>query len=58
MEICERFPNVTPFSIRREQISEVFLLIRRLKTYNAKENNKKHYETVNGKTRCYVPVMN
>ena len=32
--MCERFPAVTPFSIRRERASEVFLLMRRLQIYN------------------------
>ena len=32
--ICNRFPALTPFSIRREKAHEVFLLINRLHSYN------------------------
>ena len=41
MQICERFPAVTPFSIRKEKIKEVFLLVRRLNIYDDKGKTKK-----------------
>jgi hypothetical protein len=41
MQICERFPAITPFSIRREKIKEVFLLVRRLNIYDDKGKTKK-----------------
>ena len=41
MQICERFPAVTPFSIRREKVSDVFLLVRRLGIYDKASMNKK-----------------
>jgi len=41
MEICNRFPTITPFAIRREKINEVFLLVRRLRTYDNGKQNKK-----------------
>lgn len=41
--LCERFPSLTPFQIRREKAKEVFLLIKRLKqsNINKKETNGK-----------------
>ena len=30
LNLCERFPALTPFQIRKEKASEVFLLIKRL----------------------------
>ncbi|MCI9038682.1 MAG: hypothetical protein HFJ29_02190 [Clostridia bacterium] len=41
MEICSRFPSITPFSIRKEKLSEVFLLVRRLGIYDTANMNKK-----------------
>jgi len=35
ISICERFPSVSPFDVRRERASEVFLLMRRLNNYNS-----------------------
>ncbi len=32
---------VTPFSIRKEKIKEVFLLVRRLNIYDSKDETKK-----------------
>jgi len=32
--LCERFPALSPFSIRKQRAREVFLLIRRLSDYN------------------------
>lgn len=60
MNLCERFPNLTPFKIRRERAYDVFLLVRRLNEKNPgnSENNKrKEVKKVNGKTRVYVPVI-
>lgn len=42
MSLCERFPNLNPVKIRKYQAHEVFLLIKRLRNYNAKK------ETSNG----------
>ena len=41
MQICDRFPAITPFSIRKEKIKEVFLLVRRLNIYDNKDKIKK-----------------
>ena len=42
MEICNRFPTVDPFSIRKEKMREIFLLVRRLRIYDEanNQNNK------------------
>ena len=42
MEICNRFPTVNPFSIRKEKMREIFLLVRRLRIYDEanNQNNK------------------
>lgn len=37
VSLSERFPGMTPISIRRERASEVFLLVRRLNSKTAKE---------------------
>ena len=39
--ICDRFPGLSPFDIRREKVSEVFLLVKRL---NAAEERKQRKE--------------
>ena len=41
MQICDRFPAITPFSIRKEKIKEVFLLVRRLNIYDNESKEKK-----------------
>ena len=41
VSICEKFGAVSPFSIRREKAREVFLLIRRLNSYNTQRKAKK-----------------
>lgn len=41
LNLCERFPALTPFSIRKEKAGEVFLLVRRLKEYNKNTNISK-----------------
>lgn len=35
--ICERFPALSPFDIRRERATEVFLLMRRMNDYNGRQ---------------------
>jgi hypothetical protein len=30
LTLCDRFPSLTPFDIRKQSVYEVFLLIRRL----------------------------
>jgi len=42
--VCERFPALSPFDIRRERASEVFRLVRRIKksnSYREKESTHK-----------------
>lgn len=34
MSLCERFPSLTPFEIRKQSFYEVFLLVRRMQRYN------------------------
>jgi len=41
LSLSERFPSLSPFSIRKERASEVFLLIRRLNNSTSKNNKKK-----------------
>ena len=59
--ISNRFPALSPLSIRRERFREVIVLIGRLNgTSEAKETKSmgKHYgKADNGKTRIYVPVV-
>ena len=38
LNLCEKFPALTPFQIRREKAREVFLLVKRLKDYNQNSN--------------------
>lgn len=38
--LCEAFPALTPFSIRRERAREVFLLIKRINTHPHTENGE------------------
>lgn len=45
LSICDRFPSMSPFDIRKQRFSEVFLLIRRLT-----ENNKNKKKNINAKT--------
>lgn len=40
MNLCERFPSLTPFQLRREKASEVFLLVKRMNNYNKKSTDK------------------
>ncbi len=44
LNICERFPSLSPFDIRRERASEVFRLVSRIKKSNKhreKESSQK-----------------
>lgn len=56
MNICESFPNLSPFDIRKQRYTDVLLLVRRLNKRTQKQENTTHYKKVDGKTRCYVPV--
>ena len=38
VSICERFPALSPFDVRRTRAAEVFLLMRRMKKYNAQQS--------------------
>lgn len=40
LNLCERFPALTPFQIRREKASEVFLLVKRINENNIKNTTK------------------
>lgn len=44
--LCERFPTLTPFSIRKEKASEVFLLINRLNSLPNKNKSNKNSENI------------
>lgn len=37
MALSERFPQMTPITIRETRASEIFLLLRRLDTYDEKQ---------------------
>lgn len=41
MTLCERFPSLSPFDIRKQSVYEVFLLVRRLSNYNKSRENIK-----------------
>lgn len=44
LNICERFPSLSPFDVRRERASEVFRLVGRISKsneYRAKESTTK-----------------
>lgn len=43
--LCERFPDLNPIKVRKYPAHEVFLLIKRLSKYNAKQKTKSN--TVN-----------
>lgn len=38
--LCERFPALSPFTVRRTRASEVFLLMRRMQTYQKDKPQK------------------
>jgi asparagine synthetase A len=41
VNLCERFPALTPLSLRKEKAREVFLLIVRYNNYGKKQGKKK-----------------
>ena len=41
LNICDRFPALSPFDVRRTKATEVFLLMRRMKNYNDKNKSGK-----------------
>jgi len=41
ISICERFPALSPFDVRRTKAAEVFLLIRRMNNYNKQNKSGK-----------------
>lgn len=40
ISLCERFPALSPFDIRKQRAAEVFLLVRRLNNYTEYTNDK------------------
>lgn len=40
LDLCERFPSLTPFDLRKTRAYDVFLLIRRLNKYSKKRKRK------------------
>lgn len=40
INLCERFPAMTPLTVRREKAREVFILIRRLNEHSILEQQK------------------
>lgn len=40
MMLCNRFPSLTPLSIRKERAYEVFLLLKKYVEYNKREEKK------------------
>lgn len=50
--LCKRYPALTPFSVRRERASEVFLLIRRINTHPRTEQGR----PVDSQGRIRVPA--
>ena len=46
ISLCERFPALSPFDIRKQRAGEVFLLVRRLNNYTEYTNDKN--DTRNG----------
>lgn len=47
ISLIERFPSLTPFTVRQTKATEVFLLIRRLNNYT--EYKDKDYKIKNNK---------
>lgn len=50
--LCKVYPALTPFSVRRERVKEVFLLYRRIITKPKTENGQK----VDSQGRILVPA--
>lgn len=40
LNICDRFPNLSPFDVRKQRVREVFLLVRRLNNFNSKKTKE------------------
>ncbi len=40
MGLCERFPALTPFDLRRERLHEFCVLVERLNDYTKRENSQ------------------
>ena len=52
--LCNRFPALTPFEIRKQRAYDVFNLINRYLNYNNREERK--IKTVNGKRIIRKPA--
>ena len=48
ISIVERFPALSPFDVRRERASEIFLLLRRMAKYNENQSKQKKKNGANG----------
>lgn len=48
LSICETFPSLSPFDVRRERAAEIFLLMRRLSKHN-EHKAKKERKTSDGR---------
>ena len=46
LSIVERFPSLTPFAVRKEKASEVFLLVRRLNNRTKKQSKQANSKKV------------
>lgn len=44
--LCERYPGLTPFEVRRERFGEVMLLVRRILDKSRREKGAKKGDTV------------
>lgn len=59
LSLIERFPQLTPFSIRKEKACEVWLLLRRLTAHNERKEKTEGKVTVeNGKRVLRRPATN
>lgn len=47
--ICDRFPSLSPFDVRREKAAEVFLMVRRLNNHTDKEQKRQPKVNKDGK---------
>lgn len=54
MMLCNRFPSLTPLSIRKERAYEVFLLLKKYIDYNKREEKKQKQN--NGKRIIRKPA--
>lgn len=54
MMLCDRFPSMTPFTIRKERAYEVFMLLKKYLAYNKREKRKN--KKVNGKKVIRKPA--